>query len=143
MALFDMAEIEPLIKTLPKLLKQDGRFVFSIIHPCFNNDQIALIAETEDQAGKISTRYGVKVWGYMTPTTSKRVGIPGQPEPHFYFHRPLHLILQLLFNYGFVLDGFEERAFSPEYKGGTFPLSWNGNYSEFPPILVARAKLKT
>ena len=78
----------------------------------------------------------------MTPTTSKGVGITGQPEPQLYFHRPLHVILQLLFENGFVLDGFEECAFPPDYEGGSFHLSWNGNYSEIPPILVMRATLK-
>jgi hypothetical protein len=52
------------------------------------------------------------------------------------------LIFQLLFKNGFVLDGFEESAFPPDYKGGTFSLSWSGNYSEIPPILVAKARLK-
>jgi 2-polyprenyl-3-methyl-5-hydroxy-6-metoxy-1,4-benzoquinol methylase len=142
MALFDMADIKPLFNTLPKLLKPEGRFVFSLLHPCFNNDRMAQIAEMEDREGEISTRYSIKVWGYMTPTISKGIGIPGQPEPQYYFHRPLHLILKLLFQNGFVLDGFEECAFPPDYKGGTNPLSWGGNYSEIPPILVARARLK-
>jgi 2-polyprenyl-3-methyl-5-hydroxy-6-metoxy-1,4-benzoquinol methylase len=142
MALFALADIEPLFRLLPRLLKKDGRFVFSLIHPCFNNDRMSQIAEMEDREGEISTRYGVKVWGYMTPTTSQGVGIPGQPATQLYFHRPLQLVLQLLFGNGFVLDGFEERAFPPEYSGGTSPLSWSGKYSEIPPILVMRAKLK-
>ena len=37
MALFDLADISPLFNTLPKLLKPDGRFVFSLLHPCFNS----------------------------------------------------------------------------------------------------------
>lgn len=36
MALFDMSEIEPLISCLSRLLKKDGRFVFSVVHPCFD-----------------------------------------------------------------------------------------------------------
>jgi 2-polyprenyl-3-methyl-5-hydroxy-6-metoxy-1,4-benzoquinol methylase len=142
MALFDMADIGPLFKTLPKLLKPKGRFVFSLLHPCFNSGRMAQTGEMEDRLGEISTRYGINIWGYMTPTISQGIGIPGQPEPHPYFHRPLYVILQLLFQNGFILDGFEERSFPPDYKGGTFPLSWNGNYSEIPPVLVARVRLK-
>ncbi len=142
MALFDMADINPLFTTLPKLLKPKGRFVFSLLHPCFNSGRMAQIGEMEDRLGEISTRYGIKIWDYMTPTISQGIGIPGQPEPHPYFHRPLHLILRLLFQNGFVLDGLEECAFPPDYKGGTFPLFWNGNYSEIPPVLIARARLK-
>jgi hypothetical protein len=103
---------------------------------------MAQMAEMENRDGEISTRYGVKVWGYMTPTTSRGVGIPGQPEVQLYFHRPLQLVLQHLFRNGFVLDGFEERSFPREYEGGGFPLSWSGKYSEIPPILVARARVE-
>lgn len=142
MALFDIADIDPLFQALPKLLKPEGRFVFSLLHPCFNGGRIAQIAEMEDHDGEITTRYCIKVWGYMTPTISRGIGIPGQPEPQYYFHRPLQEIFKPLFRNGFILDGFEERAFPPDYQGGTFPLSWNGNYSEIPPVLVARAKLR-
>ena len=41
---------------------------------------------------------------------------------------------------GFILDGFEERAFPPETPQ-TAPLSWGGKYSEIPAILVARLRL--
>ena len=71
MALFDMADIGPLFTTLPKLLKRKGRFVFSLLHPCFNSGRMAQIGEMEDQEGEISTRYGIKIWGYMTPTISQ------------------------------------------------------------------------
>ena len=141
MALFDMADIEPLFSALPKLLKPNSRFVFSLLHPSFNNGRMAQMAEMEDWEGEITTRYSIKIWGYMTPTISRGIGIPGQPEPQYYFHRPLSVILQSLFRNGFILDGFEECAFPPDYQGGTFPLSWNGNYSEIPPVLVARARL--
>ena len=45
------------------------------------------------------------------------------------------------FQAGFVLDALEERAFPPDNMGGTFPLSWNGRFSEIPPALVARMRL--
>ena len=37
MALFDIADIEPLIQSLSRLLKVGGRFVFTVLHPCFNS----------------------------------------------------------------------------------------------------------
>jgi SAM-dependent methyltransferase len=57
MALFDMAEIEPLLQALPRLLRPGGRFVFSVIHPCFNSPHMAHVAEMEDRAGDIVTQY--------------------------------------------------------------------------------------
>ena len=48
MALFDMADVETLFRTLPKLLKPKGTFVFSLTHPCFNNASSMHVAEEMD-----------------------------------------------------------------------------------------------
>jgi SAM-dependent methyltransferase len=141
MALFDMAEIGPLMRALARLLRPGGRFVFSVLHPCFNNAHVAQVAEMEDRGGDLVTVYSVKVHGYMTPSIAHGVGIVGQPKPHLYFHRPLQVLLGASFEAGFVLDGFEERAFPPEHSPGRHPLSWSGKFSEIPPVLVARLRL--
>jgi ubiquinone/menaquinone biosynthesis C-methylase UbiE len=140
MALFDMAEIEPLLRSLARLLRQGGRFVFSVLHPCFNSARIQQVAEMEDREGEIVTTYSVKVSGYLTPRISRGVAIAGQPRPQLYFHRPLHMLLGACFAAGFVLDGLEERAFPPDQVTGRFPLSWNGHFHEIPPVLVARVR---
>lgn len=140
MALFDMAEIEPLMRALARLLHPEGRFVFSVMHPCFNNPHMAHVAEMEDWAGEIVTIYSVKVSGYMTPSVAHGAAIPGQPKPQLYFHRPLQTLLGACFEVGFVLDALEERAFPPDHPPGKNPLSWSGNFSEIPPVLVARMR---
>lgn len=141
MALFDMAEIQPLLNALSRLLRRGGRFVFTVIHPCFNNNAMSLMAEREDQEERAVIRYAVKVWGYLTPTTKLGAAIYGQPQPQPYFHRPLQDLLGACFRAGFVLDGLEETAFPPNHPPGGNPLSWNGNYSEIPPVLAARLRL--
>ena len=40
-----------------------------------------------------------------------------------------------------IVDGFEERAFLPNHPQ-TQPLGWGGNFSEIPPVLLMRMKLK-
>ena len=117
MALFDMAEIGPLMRALPMLLRPGGRFVFSVIHPCFNNSRMAQVA--------------------------RGVAIAGQPQPQLYFHRPLQVLLGAAFDVGFVLDGLAERAFPPDHPAGSTPLSWGGNFSEIPPVLVVRLRLRS
>jgi 2-polyprenyl-3-methyl-5-hydroxy-6-metoxy-1,4-benzoquinol methylase len=124
MALFDMAKIDPLMRALVKLLKKDGRFVFSVLHPCFNNPNAAHMAEMVDVGGNIITTYGMKVTGYMTPTVSKAVAIQD--------------LFAAGFRAGFVMDALEERAFPADHEPGRNPLSWSGKYSEIPPVLVAR-----
>jgi 2-polyprenyl-3-methyl-5-hydroxy-6-metoxy-1,4-benzoquinol methylase len=141
MALFDMAEIEPLMRALARLLRPGGRLVFSVIHPCFNNPHMAHVAEMEDRAGEIVTIYSVKVFRYITPSVARGVAIPGQPKAQLYFHRPLQVLLGTGFKAGFVLDGLEERAFPPDHPPGKNPLSWGANFSEIPPVLVARLRL--
>jgi ubiquinone/menaquinone biosynthesis C-methylase UbiE len=141
MALFDMAEIEPLLQTLPRLLRPGGRFVFSVIHPCFNSPHMAHVAEMEDRAGHIVTQYSVKIFRYITPSVAHGAAIPGQPQAQLYFHRPLQVLLGAGFKAGFVLDGLEERAFPPDHPPGKNPLGWGANFSEIPPVLVGRLRL--
>jgi 2-polyprenyl-3-methyl-5-hydroxy-6-metoxy-1,4-benzoquinol methylase len=141
MALFDMAEIDPLMRALSHLLRPRGRFVFSVIHPCFNNPHMAHVAEMEDREGDIVTVYSVKVFGYMTPSVSKGSAIAGQPRPQLYFHRPLQGLLGAGFGAGLVLDTLEERAFPPDHPSGRGLLTWGGSFCEIPPVLVARLRL--
>ncbi len=141
MALFDMAEIKPLFRALVRLLRLGGRFIFSVLHPCFNSPHMAHVGEMQDVEGEITTVYSVKVFGYISSTVAHGLAIPGQPTPQLIFHRPLQSLLGAGFEAGFVLDGLEERAFPPDHPAGTYPLSWGGNFSEIPPVIVARMRL--
>jgi SAM-dependent methyltransferase len=137
MALFDMANIEVLFQTLPKLLKHQGTFVFSITHPAFNNSSCMHVMEEIDYEGEIKTMYSVKISRYMSQYHARGLALRNQPQPQMYFERPLQYYLQLGFQNGFVLDGFEERAFPPDQPQNS-PLGWGGRFSEIPPVLVAR-----
>jgi 2-polyprenyl-3-methyl-5-hydroxy-6-metoxy-1,4-benzoquinol methylase len=112
MAFMDMATLEPLLRAAHRLLKPEGRFVFCIMHPCFNNPSHHKLAEEEDHGGQIVVTYSIKTSSYLRPTVEKGGGMPGEPEPHYYFHRSLSDLLSACFGAGFVLDGLEEPAFS-------------------------------
>jgi hypothetical protein len=127
-------------KALTTLLRPEGRFVFSVMHPCFNNPSTMQMAEVEDRAGKFVSTYSVKVSRYLTPYTQAGLAMHGQPAPHPYFHRSPGALLGPGLEAGLVLDGLVERAFPPEHTGGTTALSWNGRFSEIPPIMVGRMK---
>ena len=51
MALFDMADIAPLAAGLARLLRPGGRFVFSVMHPCFNGLHATHVARGTTTAG--------------------------------------------------------------------------------------------
>jgi SAM-dependent methyltransferase len=137
MALFDIADLEPLFRALSKLLKPNGTFVFSLTHPAFNNASTVFIVEELDDEGEIKTVYSVKNSRYMTHYQTKGLALRSQPQPQIYFERPLQYYLNLGFRNGFLLDGFEERAFPPDHPQ-TNLLGWGGKFSEIPPVLIAR-----
>ena len=140
MALFDMPQIEPIFRALRSLLKPNGVFVFSLMHPAFNNPSAALLAEEWDD-GQLNLRYAVKISKYMSRFQSAGLALRSQPKPQLYFHRPLQDYLQTAFQNGFILDGFAERAFPPEHPQN-FILGWGGKFSEIPPVVVIRVRLK-
>jgi 2-polyprenyl-3-methyl-5-hydroxy-6-metoxy-1,4-benzoquinol methylase len=142
MGLMDMSSIEPLISTLPKLLKPDGRFVFSVTHPVFNSGTSRQVAEQYYETGEILTRSGVTVTDYARSYAYMGIGIMGQPTPQHYFHRSISLLFNTCFKHGFALDGMEEPTLPEELKGKSRALLSFNNMPTLPPILVARMVLK-
>ncbi len=137
-ALMDMPAIEPLFRALRQLLQPGGRFVFSITHPCFNSaDGLLRVLTEEDRDGKMVETHAVQISRYLTPSTHQGIGIVGQPAPHYYFHRPLHVLFKAAFDAGFVMDGLEEPETFQREGRGTF--SWT-NFPEIPPFLVVRLR---
>jgi hypothetical protein len=113
--------------------------MFTLTHPAFNNCSTVHVAEETDDEGEIKTVYSVKVSRYMTLSQSHGIAIRGQPKAQIYFDRPLHTYLNLGFQAGFVLDGFEERAFPVDHPQASL-LGWGGKFSEIPPVLAARMR---
>ena len=141
MALMDMASIEPLISTLPRLLGADGKFVFSVNHPAFNSGTVRRIAEEQDINGRLVTTFGAVVTNYSTGYVHMGTGVPGQPEPQFYFHRPIGMLLNTCFKNGFVLDWIEEPTLPDSaVSKSQRPLSWS-NFHEIPHSMVVRMRL--
>ncbi len=139
MALMDMATIDPLLAALSRVLRPRGRFVFSVLHPCFNNGRVSLVAEeAADQSGQLVTRYAVRVADYIRPRATKGVAMKGQPAAQYYFDRPISVLFSACFRAGFALDGLEEPTFPRSAHDGR--PNWS-NISEIPPALVARMRL--
>jgi SAM-dependent methyltransferase len=138
-AIMDMAEIDPLMRGIRQVVKPGGCFVFSLLHPCFNHSGIVRCAEDETVDGDIVTTYSVKVKRYLHTGPQKGVAMLGQPTPHYYFDRPLHILFNACFRAGFVLDGLEEPGFQRESqdKRSVSP----ANFQEIPMVIAARLRL--
>ena len=133
MVLMDMASIDTLASCLVKLLKPGGRFVFSVAHPCFNSNGIDIFGEAGERNGIFEVARGVRVRGYLDVPPGTGMGMPDEPNPHYYFHRPLHQLFAPFFKAGFAINGLEERAFRGEREG----LSWS-SLNQIPPVLTVR-----
>src|SRR5260370_281556 len=143
MAIMDMAEIDPLMRGIRQVVKPGGRFVFSLTHPCFNQAGVAHCAEEATVNGEVITTYSTKVTKYLHNSPQKGVAILGQPVPHYYFDRPLHMLFNACFRAGLVLHGLEEPAFNHPHDGsqvGHMLIIWV-YYNEIPPALVARLRI--
>lgn len=136
MALQDISDIDPLSRAIRRLLKPGGRFVFSITHPCFNHTGVRMSIEEDDRDGQLVEVKSLKIINYLDPYHSRGVGAIGEPAPHYYFHRPLHVLLGAFFRAGLAVDDLAEPAFAPDTPSKRI-LSWT-NYSQIPPVMVAR-----
>ena len=143
MAIMDMADIDPLMRSIRQVVKPGGRFVFSLCHPCFNNTGSIRCIEQATVNGEIVATYSIKATKYLHSSPQKGVAMIGQPASQYYFDRPLHILFNACFRAGLVLDGLEEPAFNYPHDGsqvGRLLISWV-YYNEIPPVLVARLRI--
>ena len=134
-ALMDMPVVEPLFRALARLLKPGGRFVFSVMHPCFNGLAVSRQAELPDY--DTQPTYSIKVSRYLSAEVTKGLAIGEQPMQQYYWHRPLHLLFNSAFSCGLVMDRLEEPALTASTLTNN-PFDW-ANY-DMPPLLFARLR---
>ena len=137
MALMDMPETLPLARSLPLLLASEGRFVFSVCHPCFNTSDSVKVARFVDDGPTPEELHGVEVTRYATPRQGSGVAMLGQPSAQPYFERSLSLLLAPFLGVGLVVDALEEPVFPPGAPDRGRWFSWT-NFPEIPPALVVR-----
>ncbi|MCH2317524.1 MAG: class I SAM-dependent methyltransferase [SAR202 cluster bacterium] len=138
-ALMDMPTIRPLADSLSRLLKPNGRFVFSVTHSCFNAVSTQKTVEQVERDGQLHRKHSAKMSDYINGATGTRIGIEGQPRLHYNFDLPLSQTLNTFFDVGFVLDGIAEPVADQE-DATSNPFSW-ANYTEIPSQLTARLRL--
>ncbi len=141
MALMDMPKIFPLFSASRKLLKADGYFVFVTSHPSFNSNLPSISINAGERDGERVVDYSMKITHYLEPKVQIAMGAPNEPNPHYFYHRPLSMILNEAFKAGFVLDAYEESSFDIGGIENRNPLSWD-NLTDIPQVIAGRLLIK-
>ncbi len=136
MALMDIENIDPVFELAHKVLKDSGRFVFSITHPCFDKSVGPHITETHENKGTLKYTHSIKVEHYLTPEAMTVRAIPSLPSTHFFYHRSLGEYLNAAFSAGFSMSGIAEPAF-PQQSNQIEHKGWH-NLSDIPVVLIVK-----
>jgi 2-polyprenyl-3-methyl-5-hydroxy-6-metoxy-1,4-benzoquinol methylase len=129
MAFQDMWTIEPLISSLKHLIASEGRFIFSIPHPCFNSGLVKFNLGTSESKSTIAMS------DYASSQKFKIQAKPNQPASHLAFHRSLSTIFNLLFQENFVMNGFLEPVAGEAELPQEF--LWS-HFKDVPPAIISR-----
>ncbi|WP_431085694.1 class I SAM-dependent methyltransferase [Paenibacillus sp. 8b26] len=108
MVIQDLAQYEQAIAEIRRLLVPGGRFIFSILHPCFQTPQSGWV---KDETGK---KLYWKVDQYFNEGPLEQAIPYDQEEKFLYFHRTLGSYVQTIIEAGLLLEGMIEPKPSAE-----------------------------
>ncbi|WP_348621066.1 class I SAM-dependent methyltransferase [Paenibacillus polymyxa] len=108
MVIQDLAHYEQAIAEMQRLLVPEGRFIFSILHPCFQTPQSGWV---KDETGK---KLYWKVNQYFNEGPLEQAIPYDQEEKFLYFHRTLGSYVQTIIEAGLLLEGMIEPKPSAE-----------------------------
>ncbi len=122
MAVMDIPDIVPLFKSIRDVLKPNGRFIFTLLHPAFWNQK-----SIQDES---SGQWFKKVTGYLKEETWRVESFGG----HNHYHRSISYYVEALRNAGMVVT----RMLEPPHEGksDTIPSDFQ---SLFPLFLMVEA----
>ncbi len=133
MALMDIPELAPTLRSVARSLRPGGWFVFAILHPCYHTSQSG---ETETPEGTVRTVGRYFVEGHWRSDTR-----PGPPGKVGAYHRTLSTYVNALTDAGLTLERLSEPCpigeftDSPSLSGMSRPV-----WAEVPAVLVARCR---
>ncbi|MEM9950756.1 MAG: class I SAM-dependent methyltransferase [Chloroflexota bacterium] len=96
LALMDILDINKVFASVRRILKSDGKFIFSITHPCFESPQAEWI-KTQDSIARLVHAYGDEGLWYST----NKNGVRGQVGAH---HRTLSTYINGLSHNEFTIE---------------------------------------
>ena len=105
MVLMDAEDAAGIIREAARVLAPGGRFVASLLHPCFEPPQGADWQVGEDETGRRHLR---RIWRYRDVYSEADRIARGQPVPITRYHRPLEWYAARLREAGLLIDTLDE-----------------------------------
>ncbi|KAJ6004241.1 hypothetical protein N7499_000310 [Penicillium canescens] len=141
MALMDIQDLGPLARSLKILLKPNGCFVATLLHPLFFTSGAArqIVVHEDPETGQRIVDRSIVVSKYLNVAPARQLVLKGETESPYLFHRPLNQLFAPFFQAGLVLDALEETNFDEGFRD---PLREHAsrNFTEFPKILGFRMR---
>lgn len=106
LVLMDVRDLEKAVKELHRVLKKEGKLVFSIMHPCFSSPPVYGWVRIPPDSNRREDWVHWKVDRYFE--RSLETWQYGDMPPTYSFHRPLSDYVKILLRNGFTITDFEE-----------------------------------
>lgn len=138
LALMDLSDLDKAVGELSRVLKEGGRLVFSIMHPCFSSPPVHGWVRTPLDSERKEDRIYWKVDRYFDKTMEIwRLSREGPPL--YSFHRTLSEYVKVLLKRGFTITDLEEpmpskKAIQKHYR------EFGNEYERVPWFLIVGAK---
>jgi SAM-dependent methyltransferase len=140
MALMDIAEAEGAIREAARVLKNGGRFIASLSHPCFDvPNASAWAVERMDFTVTIwrkVSRYREVFQGWCPWRLPEAQGYHQTPA----YHRPLSWYVRAFRHAGLMVTGLEEPAPTEEFLAGSPQAEW---IASIPLHIILEARKTT
>jgi ubiquinone/menaquinone biosynthesis C-methylase UbiE len=133
MSLMDIPDLAPTLRSVARILRTGGWFVFSILHPCYHTSRSG---EMESPEGTVRTVGSYFVEGYWRSDTR-----PGPPGKVGAYHRTVSTYINAVTEAGLLVERASEprptgsAADSPSLSGAGRPV-----WEEVPAVLVVRCR---
>jgi SAM-dependent methyltransferase len=127
--LMDIPDIKPLLRDVSGALSTDGRFIFSLLHPCFWNQKSQIDPETGE--------WHKRVKGYLREEVLRVESFGG----HNHYHRPVSYYTQALQESGMLIQSLLEPQHQPTKSHSEIPEDFITRFSLF--LLIEAVKSET
>ncbi|KAE8374204.1 S-adenosyl-L-methionine-dependent methyltransferase [Aspergillus bertholletiae] len=143
MGIMDVHDLEPLAVSLTQLLRPDGCFVATVLHPLFFTSgakrQTTVHEDPETGQRIVDRSIVLSQYQNVAPARQLLFSDDSEHKPPFSFHRSFQDLFAPFFREGLVLDALEETNFDDTFHEPSRAWSAN-NFTEFPKILAFRLR---